>query len=70
MQRQIVESTSIKSVGYDPEEEVLEVEFQSGRVYQYIGVPRDVYAGLLAARSKGRYFGEFVRLRYHYEKIR
>ncbi|CCJ37509.1 hypothetical protein BN140_2586 [Methanoculleus bourgensis MS2] len=70
MQRQIVESTSIKSIGYDQEEEVLEVEFQSGGVYQYIGVPRDVYGGLLAARSKGRYFGEFVRLSYPYEKIR
>jgi len=25
---------------------------------------------LLAARSKGRYFGDFIRLRYPYEKVR
>ncbi len=70
MQRQGIESTSIRSVGYDPGEEVLEVEFQSGGVYQYIGVPQAAYEGLLAARSKGRYFGDFIRLQYPYEKIR
>ncbi|MGI5938045.1 KTSC domain-containing protein, partial [Methanoculleus thermophilus] len=57
MQRQAVESTNIKSVGYDPEDEVLEVEFHSGGVYHYVGVPAEVYEGLLNARSKGRYFG-------------
>lgn len=66
MQRQAVESTNIKSVGYDPEDEVLEIEFHSGGVYQYLGVPPAVYEGMLAAR----YFGEFVRLRYPYEKVR
>lgn len=70
MQRQSIESTSIRSVGYDPEEGVLEVKVQSGGVYQYIRVPRTVYEGLLAARSKGRYFGDFIRLRYPYEKVR
>lgn len=70
MQRQAVESISIRSLGYDPEEEVLEVEFQSGGVYQYLGVPPSVYEGMLVARSKGRYFGEFVRSRYPYERIR
>ncbi|HNQ34101.1 MAG TPA: KTSC domain-containing protein [Methanoculleus sp.] len=70
MQRQAVESTNIKSVGYNEEDEILEVEFHSGGVYNYVGVPPEVYEGLLAARSKGRYFGDFIRLRYPYEKVR
>ena len=70
MQRQAVESTNIKSIGYDPEDEVLEVEFHSGGGYHYVGVPAAGYEGMLAARSKGRYFGDFIRLRYPYEKIR
>ncbi len=70
MQRQAVESTNIKSVGYDPEDEILEVEFHSGGVYHYVGVPAAVYEGFLGARSKGRYFGDFIRLRYPYEKVR
>jgi len=60
MQRQAVESTNIKSAGYDPEDEVLEIEFHSGGVYHYVGVPVAVYEGMLAARSKGRYFGDFI----------
>ncbi|MDV2481091.1 KTSC domain-containing protein [Methanoculleus sp. Wushi-C6] len=70
MQRQAVASTNIRSVGYDEEDEILEVEFHSGGVYHYVGVPASVYEGLLTARSKGRYFGDFIRLRYPYEKVR
>ncbi len=69
MLRHAVVSTSIRSVGYDPDTEILEIEFQSGGVYQYIGVPRMVYEGLLVAPSHGRYFQEFVRERYPYEKV-
>jgi hypothetical protein len=70
MQRQQVESTNIKSVGYDAEQEILEIEFQNDGVYHYVGVPPVVYEGLLSASSKGRYFGEYVRERYPYEKVR
>jgi hypothetical protein len=70
MQRQQVESASLKSIGYDEGNDVLEVEFQNDGVYQYLGVPRTVYEGLLAAPSKGRYFSEFIRERYPYEKVR
>lgn len=70
MQRQTVESTNIKSVGYDEKDEILEVEFRSGGIYHYVGVPPLVYEGMLAARSKSRYFGDLIRLRYPYEKVR
>jgi hypothetical protein len=44
------------SIGYDPAQRALEIEFQSGEVYQYLDVPQDVHHALLAAPSKGRYF--------------
>ena len=50
-----VESSMIQAVGYDPTTNVLEVAFNSGRTYCYEGVPPEVYAGLMAADSKGRY---------------
>jgi hypothetical protein len=55
MKRVAVESTMISEAGYDPETEELEVVFNSGTVYRYSGVPREVYDGLLAADSKGSY---------------
>lgn len=35
MERQYVSSSNIASIGYDPDNQVLEIEFLSGAVYQY-----------------------------------
>lgn len=64
MRRKPIDSSAIASVGYDPEKETLEVEFQSGNVYRYSGVPEEIYEDLLRARSKGRFFGTFIRGQY------
>ncbi|EFW91921.1 hypothetical protein ZOD2009_10600 [Haladaptatus paucihalophilus DX253] len=65
-----VDSTSLASVGYDPEEETLEIEFHSGGVYRYADVPQSVYQELLSARSHGSYFHENIRGAYDYRRIR
>jgi hypothetical protein len=61
MERQPVKSTNVKSVGYDAEEKVLEVEFKSGGIYQYAGVQPEMYAELLEADSVGRFISQVVR---------
>ncbi|WP_433625853.1 KTSC domain-containing protein [Halomicrococcus sp. NG-SE-24] len=65
-----VASSNLASVGYEPEEEVLEIAFRSGGVYRYFDVPDDVYRDLLSARSHGSYFHENVRDQYEYRRIR
>ena len=55
MKREPVDSSMIASVGYDPDTEELEVEFNSGKVYLYRNVPKEEYEGLMAAGSKGQY---------------
>jgi hypothetical protein len=62
----IVESSMIHAVGYDPEEEQLEVVFNSGKVYCYQGVSEATYEALLEADSKGRYMRGCIIDRYHY----
>ncbi|SFP02596.1 KTSC domain-containing protein [Amycolatopsis arida] len=69
MRRRPVESSSLRAVGYDPDERVLEVEFHNDRVYRYFGVARAIHRRLLAAGSKGRFFNRFVRDRYEYEWV-
>lgn len=64
-----VSSTNLRSVGYDPEELLLEVEFLDGAVYQYFSVPTAVYQDLMAAGSKGSFFAEHVRNRYRYRRL-
>jgi hypothetical protein len=69
MQRSLVSSSAISSVGYDPKEKVLEVEFSSGAVYDYYGVPRKVYTSLMAAESKGQFLSREIRGRYRSERV-
>lgn len=64
MNRASVRSSNIQSVGYDPEPRLLEVQFHSGGVYQYSGVPEAVYQSFMQAASKGSYFNEHIKERY------
>ena len=57
----LVESSTLLAIGYDATSEILQLEFRSHAVYQYLGVPGSVYAALVAAPSKGRYFNGAIR---------
>ena len=56
-----VESTALATVVYDDGRQVLQLQFCSGAVYQYFGVPAAVHQALLSAPSKGSYFNEAIR---------
>ena len=56
----------MRSVGYEPSTRVLEIEFQSGAIYQYVEVPAAVYQGLRQAESNGKYFNREIRDEYQY----
>jgi len=61
MQRTSVCSSNLASVGYNLECRILEVEFLSGSVYQYFGVPVSLYHGLMSAASKGSYLDTYIK---------
>ena len=54
-------SSVIRAVRYDPESEVLDVLFTTGRRYLYRGVPPGQADAFRAAFSKGRYFNAYIR---------
>lgn len=60
MKRQPVEWSMIRSVGYDPETETLEVEFNTGKVWQYLDVTAEVHRQLMASSSQGGYLRSLV----------
>ena len=66
MHRDQLPSTSLKSVGYDDEQEILEVEFCNGEIHQYLNVPREAYDALLSSESHGAYFTNNIRGLYEY----
>jgi KTSC domain len=65
-----VESTSLATVAYDAERQVLQIAFRNGTVYRYLGVPTEVHHALLRAPSKGAHFNRTIRNRYTSEKLK
>jgi hypothetical protein len=68
MLRQVVDSQSLRSIGYDKRTEMLEVEFKTGSVYRYASVPMEVWSEFLQAKSKGQFFQ--ARVRDHFPTTR
>ena len=63
-----VASADLQSVGYDGG--TLTIEFHSGGVYEYYGVPYSEYAGLMNAESHGKFFHARIKGHYAYRQIR
>jgi hypothetical protein len=69
MPRVDLQSTSLNAATYQDQNAFLDLEFPSGVIYRYIGVPVQVYQELLQSESKGRYFNQHIRDRFPYTKI-
>jgi hypothetical protein len=69
MRRKPVSSSMIASVGYAVRTRTLEIEFLSGRIYQYFAIDRDTYDALLRAPSLGTYFNEYIKDDYSYVRL-
>lgn len=70
MERTPVRSSNIQSIGYDDDSRVLEVEFNSGGIYQYSHVNKEVYLRLMKVSSKGTFFAENIKDNYDTKKVR
>jgi hypothetical protein len=69
MERTPVTSSDVRSVGYDADTQTLEIEFNSGGIYDYYGVPQGEYDSLMNADSKGKYFHANIKNRYSFTKL-
>lgn len=70
MDRKYVSSSNIASIGYDPMRMILEVEFLNGSIYQYYDVPEELYIGLMAASSHGKFLHEYIKKGgYRFERV-
>jgi len=65
-----VDSTTLRTVGYDAERQLLQIEFQSRSIYQYFDVPAAVYEELMQAPSKGAYFNRAIRQTFDYALVK
>lgn len=69
MEIQSVDSSTVKSIGYEKSENICQVEFLDGGIYWYFGVPQELYEAFLKAKSKGQYLS-LIKSRYQFQKIK
>ena len=65
-----VDSTTLRTVGYDAERQLLQIEFQNRSIYQYFEVPPAIYEELMQASSKGAYFNRSIRPRFNFALVK
>ena len=64
-----VQSSNLQAVGYDPDANVLAVQFGSGHIFHYANVPLKLWEGLEAAPSKGQFYAREIKGRFTAEKV-
>ncbi len=64
-----VASPMASAIGYDSENEVLQIEFNSGAVYQFSDIDEDTWEDLYASEAVGRYFNQNIKGRYQSQRI-
>jgi hypothetical protein len=69
MQRKRVNSSRLRSVGYDEQNRTLEVEMSNGQVYQYSGVYPEVYRRFMAAPNPTTFFDDKIADEYTAKRV-
>jgi hypothetical protein len=69
MQRKRVNSSKIRSVGYDEATRTLEVEMSDGQVFQYSGVYPEVYRRFMAAPNPTSFFDDKIAEEYTAKRV-
>ncbi|OMQ15480.1 hypothetical protein A7K94_0209145 [Modestobacter sp. VKM Ac-2676] len=70
MRRAHVQSSSVRSVGYDLDSQVLQLEFVDGGVYDYLDVPPEEALAMLESASIGRYVNTSIKPRFRCRPVR
>jgi hypothetical protein len=64
MQRHTVQSSVLESVGYDPGDKILELEFREGGVWNYFDFSKQTYKRFITAESLGSFFVRRIKGKY------
>lgn len=62
-----IASSNIEAVAYEMGK--LYIQFKSGTVYSYDKVPFDYFDAIQKVESAGKFFHQFIKGKFHYEKL-
>lgn len=69
MERKRVNSSRLRSVGYDEKSRTLEIEMSNGQVFQYVGVYPEVHRRLMAAPNPTTFFDDKIAEEYTPKRV-
>ena len=69
MERRRVNSSRLRSVGYDEKNQLLEVELSNGQVWQYSKVSPEVYRRFMAAPNPTTYYDDKIAEEYSSRRV-
>ena len=69
MERKRLNSSKLRSAGYDEKTRVLEIEMSNGDVFQYIGVYPEVYRRFVAAPNPTSFFDDKIAEEYSSKRL-
>jgi hypothetical protein len=69
MDRKRVNSSRIRSVGYDEKSEILEIELANGQVWQYSKVSPEVHRRFMAAPNPTSFYDDKIAEEYSSRRV-
>lgn len=69
MNRQLVQSSNIRAIGYDPKTRVMQIQFHDGGVYDYADVPPSEHQALMTSKSIGGRFHSHIKSKYQSKRV-
>jgi hypothetical protein len=69
MERKRVNSSKLKSVGYDEKSRTLEIEMSNGQIFQYAGVYPEVFRRLMAAPNPSAFYDDKIAEEYSAKRV-
>jgi hypothetical protein len=69
MERKRVNSSKLRSVGYDEKSRTLEIEMSNGQVFQYTGVYPEVHRRFMAAPNPSAFFDDKIAEEYSAKRV-
>ena len=70
MERKRVSSSKIRAIGYDPKSQILEIEFNDGKVLAYSGVSPEVHQRFMAAPPPVSFFEDKIDENYPSRRLK
>ena len=70
MERKRISSSRIRAVGYDEKSQVLEIEFNDGKLLAYSGVSPEVHRRFMSAPSPVAFFEDKIDESYSSRRLR